>query len=302
MNKACIFFKISDLTMHLPRNYKRYPEITAEKNLVFDERYGKYTRADVFFKKKEQGKYPVLVNVHGGGFVKGDKRHRRAISCYFAQNGWFVLNINHRLSPPYIFPAGIEDTINAINYLEEIKEKYNLDLDRIVISGDSAGAYYAAAAVVASKNEEYRKALRLPECRLNAAAFLGFCGPYELENLLSRKSPLNVARNVADAMVGYKIKPDLSNLKDFPDYPYLNLIPYINADFPESYLVISEKDSFCGGQGEMLAAKLSELDVKHHCYLANGKGEVHCFHLFPWKENTKRCLSAVSLWAKKFTE
>ena len=53
MNKACVFFKLSDLIMHYPRNYKKYPDIKRIKNFVYDESIGNYGKADLYIKEKK---------------------------------------------------------------------------------------------------------------------------------------------------------------------------------------------------------------------------------------------------------
>ena len=47
------------------------------------------------------GKYPVMFYVHGGGFVAGDKYYRRALSCWHALLGHFVVNVNYGLGPDF---------------------------------------------------------------------------------------------------------------------------------------------------------------------------------------------------------
>lgn len=296
MNKAGVFFKFSDLIMHYPRNYKKYPSVIVEKGISFDDRYGRFTKADIFYKNAE-GKRPVLVNVHGGGFVKGDKRHRATFCAYFADMGWFVLNINYRL-PPHTFPAGIEDTVSALNLLPGLFEKYNLDLDKIVITGDSAGAYYAAAGAVAATNEDFRIGLSLPELKVKIRAFAGFCGAYHLEKLLAAKFPLNMAESVAEALLGYKLDANPGSIKDFVYADYINLLPFVTKDFPESFILYSKYDAFCGGQGELLEEKLISEGVKHTTYIAKEKNDIHCYHLFPFHKGTKPCMDAAAAFLK----
>ena len=126
MRKSRIFFKISDLIFHYPRNYKRYPSVTRINNLVYDDRFGNYTKADIYFNKElKQGAFPVFVNIHGGGFVRGDKRHRSAFAPILPITaGLFITStIALRRLP---LPAGIEDTINALNYLHTLAENMTL--------------------------------------------------------------------------------------------------------------------------------------------------------------------------------
>lgn len=294
MRKSRIFFKISDLIFHYPRNYKRYPSVTRINNLVYDDRFGNYTKADISFNKElKQGAFPVFVNIHGGGFVRGDKRHRSAFCANLANNGWFVYNINHRLAPAYPLPAGIEDTINALNYLHTLAEKYDLDLNKIVISGDSAGAFYALAAVAAAYSEEFTQALNLPKYNGSFASLLTFCGLYDIKNALCKESPFGMAKDVAECLTGIKIKKDFSNIDNFPLIKYMSPADFANEKWPPAYIVLATNDAFCGGQGEMLEQKLKKAGVKVQTYVADKYNEFHCFHLLPFLKASKECMKAV---------
>lgn len=295
MRKSRIFFKVSDLIFHYPRNYKKYPNVTRKNNLVFDERYGNYTKGDIYYNaQNKKGKYPIFVNVHGGGFVRGDKRHRSTFSASMANRGWFVFNINHRLAPQYPLPAGIEDTINALNFLYTIADEYDLDLNKIVISGDSAGAYYALAAVAATYSDEMTKALSLPKFKGKITALVAFCGLFDIKNALCKKSPLGMAKDIAECLMGIKINKDFSNINEFPLIDSISPLDYINNKWPKTYIVKAVNDAFCGGQAELLEEKLKEKGIKVQSYFANKYKEIHCFHLLPYSKAANECMTEVN--------
>ena len=285
MNKACLFFKISDITRHYPRNYKKYPDITVEKNYVYKEGYGKYTAADLFYKPGLPS-YPVLVNVHGGGFVKGDKVHRKALCCEFAREGYFVYNVNYRLAPQYAFPAGVEDVVDALDKLPELAEKFPLDLSTVVLTGDSAGAFYSAAGVLSSTSEAYRRAANVRTPKVVPTAYMGFCGAYRLEDLLFMKTPLNVSYDIADALFHGKFHGNTDTIKSQPHFAATNLVSYVDERFPKTFLLYSKSNTFCGGQGELLSEKLRNSGVQTEEFIARGKKDGHCFHLFPFHKTT----------------
>lgn len=297
MNKACVFFKISDLVMHYPRNYKKYPDVTRVKNFVYDEKFGNFTRADLLYLTNQTSKRPIVVNVHGGGFVKGDKRHRRAICSEYARLGYFVYNVNYRTAPDYPLPNGCYDVVNAINKLPSLADEYSLDLNKIVFTGDSAGAFYAASAVLACVSEEYRKLLGVAEPLVKPTAFMGFCGAYRLGDILKRKTPLNIAASIADALMGEKC--DIKVVDKHPNFVYTDLIPYVNETFPKSLLVYSTHDDFCGGQGELMREKLISSGVSVETFVATGEKDIHCFHLLPKHKTTPACMEKVRDYLKK---
>ncbi|MGI8485561.1 MAG: alpha/beta hydrolase [Thermomicrobiales bacterium] len=89
----------------------------------------------------------VVVVVHGGGWVGGDKadEHREYISRILAQNGFVAISVNYRLAPDDVYPAAIDDLEAAITWLREPVQVASLDIDpaRIGVLGDSSGAQLA---------------------------------------------------------------------------------------------------------------------------------------------------------------
>lgn len=284
MNKACVFFKFSDITMHLPRNYKRYPDVQKVKNYAYDERYGNYTKADFYF-LPDRTKYPVVVNVHGGGFVKGGKQYRKSICCEYAREGFFVYNVNYRLAPQYPMPSAVFDVINALNKLPELAKDYPLDLSNVTLTGDSAGAFYALAAVIASFNDNFRREPGFPLPLVKPTAFMGFFGTYRPGELLHKKMPMNMAIDIASALFGKKIK-DVSEVENDPIYPYIDLVRFADERMPATFLVYSEHDDLCGGQGEALYEKLVSANVDVKNVVCTEENDFHCFHLLPKHKST----------------
>lgn len=89
------------------------------------------------------GKRPVFFYIHGGGFVVDDKESRQLRILPFIARDWIVVNINYRLSHEAKAPAAVADCLKALDWVFENAEKYQIDTDRIVVSGDSAGGHLA---------------------------------------------------------------------------------------------------------------------------------------------------------------
>lgn len=299
MNKACVFFKFSDITMHLPRNYKRYPDVTKVKNFVYDDRYGTYTKADLYFLPGKKT-YPVIVNVHGGGFVKGGKQYRKSICCEFAREGFFVYNVNYRLAPQYPMPAAFFDVINAVNKLPLLAKNYPLDLTNVTLTGDSAGAFYALSAVVSSMNEDFRQGLALPTLNVKPTAYMGFFGTYRPGELLQKKMPMNMAIDIASALFGKKIK-DVDEVKGDPIYSFIDLVSFVNDKMPRSFLVYSTHDNLVAGQGEALYDKLVDLHVPVKNVVCEKENDFHCFHLLPRHKSTPHVMAETKEFLKEIT-
>ena len=92
---------------------------------------------------------PVLLFVHGGGFVQGDKGGAHswanaAVGRLAARTGWIGAVINYRLAPDHGWPAGSQDVAAAIGFLADTVASFGGDPARIVAMGTSAGAVHVA--------------------------------------------------------------------------------------------------------------------------------------------------------------
>ena len=95
------------------------------------------------------GPWPILVFVHGGGFLKGEKgiaeRWPNAnVGRMAAESGFLGVVINYRLAPENVFPAGAEDVAATVDWLKANVAAHNGDPAKIVLMGTSAGAVHVA--------------------------------------------------------------------------------------------------------------------------------------------------------------
>ncbi len=111
--------------------------------------YGVHTRhrLDVYLPQRP-GPHPVLVWLHGGGFVRGDKLHRRNIGYWGAHEGFVTALPNYRLAPDNRWPSGAEDVVAVWSWLRGHVYQFGGDPERIVLAGESAGAAHVAAATL----------------------------------------------------------------------------------------------------------------------------------------------------------
>ncbi len=256
---------------------------TAYKGVDFvvekDIRYGKDGACllDTYHVKNDGSKYPVMLYIHGGGFVAGDKHHRRGHSRWIANMGYFVVNINYALSPEYKFPTMLKHLVQALNWVGDNAEKYNLDLDRMVVSGDSAGGYSAAMLACICTNKALQDRIGVSTGLKFGGAVLN-CGIYDVGAALQANTPFDL---------GGKILKDMTGIakKDFATYEYKDIcapIDYVTSSFPKTFVTYAKKDFFCGGQGERMIEKLKELGVYHEEYHSTKFTSNHCFSL-GWK-------------------
>jgi len=122
-------------------------------SITRDHRYGtdERHRLDIF-NKASQKQAPVLVFVHGGGFVMGDKRAPDLpfydnIGNFAVLSGYVGVTMTYRLAPAHPWPAGSEDVAAAVKWLRANVGNHGGDPTRIFLMGQSAGAVHVAGYV-----------------------------------------------------------------------------------------------------------------------------------------------------------
>ena len=97
---------------------------------------------------KGAGPHPVLLYIHGGGWIAGSARTHKKVAAELAARGYLTFNLDYRLAPEHQFPAGIDDCVFATNWISENAKRWNGDAKRMAVGGDSAGGNLAAAAAI----------------------------------------------------------------------------------------------------------------------------------------------------------
>ena len=277
------------------RKFKK--NVIVEKEIIYDESDPEVCTLNTYVSKEPTDKKrPVVFIVHGGGFVAGDKKYRRCLSSWFATNtDAFVVNVNYGLGPKYLFPTPLAQLVKALDWVYDNAEKYNLDLDRFLATGDSSGGYYVAELAALQGSEYMQQKLGL-KAKVDIKALLLNCGIYDINRALSVKVLFNMTEGVCNHFTGSKVK----DIKENPYFDVISPLPNINEKFPASCVVYAEQDFFCGGQGEDLVAKLNELGVYNEVYFSTRFAANHTFQS-TWKG--KEAVEANNLFmdfAKRF--
>lgn len=118
---------------------------------AIDQAYGDdpRQRLDLYAPDAADGPVPILLWVHGGGFLRGEKSSpdhpfNAHAGRWAARSGMLGAVMNYRLAPDHVWPAGGEDVGHAVDWLRVHAAEYGGDPDRIVLIGTSAGAVHLA--------------------------------------------------------------------------------------------------------------------------------------------------------------
>lgn len=287
---AKLIFDIDDnVKGFVTNNYKSSNKIYETTDIVYCPEEGEICNLDLF--KPElvvDVKLPVIINVHGGGWVTGDKRWRVAQGKIFADMGTCVINVNYGLSPAYKYHQSLRHIFLALRWLEDNAEEYKLDLDNVFVMGDSAGGQIACQVCATLHNKDFLARLGVEPINFRIKGALLNCGAYDFDDLL--KNPM--ANDIIKDMTGKEV--DLIDEYEYKDILYT--IPWVDEDFPKKvFISYGKNDVFVGKHHLALLKRLDELKKSYVTYCGTFPG-LHCFHLFYKMSESK----AMYVEAKKY--
>ncbi|MGJ5203810.1 alpha/beta hydrolase [Bradyrhizobium sp. HKCCYLR20261] len=147
------------------------PPLAHERELRLPTRDGAVIDARLYAPRRPDvaDPMPVLLYMHGGGFVVGSLESHQPLCRGLAQDsGAAVLSIAYRLAPEHRFPTAFEDCVDALGWIGREGPALGLDPRRVAIGGDSAGGTLAAALAIAARDDR-----GLPQPVLQVLAYPG---------------------------------------------------------------------------------------------------------------------------------
>jgi acetyl esterase/lipase len=100
-------------------------------------------KLDLYQPREPKGPTPVVMLIHGGGWVEGSKEGSVLEVFPYLQMGFSVVNVEYRLGRVSLAPAAVEDCLCALHWIGHNAAKYNFDLNKVVVTGGSAGGHLA---------------------------------------------------------------------------------------------------------------------------------------------------------------
>lgn len=277
-DKAYIeFLRISSNVLELGLYALLYKKFDNMEKTV-DVRYqkdGKRTYLDIIKSgDSAEKKQPLMIYIHGGGWVSGLRQVRRFYCQDWAKNGFVCANIDYDYANDAKHPQHIRQIFKGIEYALDNAERYGIDTSRIAVAGESAGGYFAAlVAAVASHKElydllgidfKYRESFTV-----DATVLLS--GIYDPERSLDTNFPnmkaflkafCNLSSDELKGADGEKMKNILA-----PSY-------YTDEKFPPSFIVGSKFDLLLP-ESQSFHEELDSAGVKNGIYICGGINGVH---------------------------
>ena len=135
------------------------PEIGGNvDDLLIQPHEGQDLTVDIHIPKGE-GPFPILIYLHGGGWILGSPKTHRRLGHRFAEAGYLVFNVHYRLAPEHPFPAAYDDCVQALAWVKANAQRYGGDVGQIVMGGDSAGGNLTAAVASQQADDDVKAVL-----------------------------------------------------------------------------------------------------------------------------------------------
>lgn len=141
---------------------KRIETLTLPKGVVEsnDHQYiddgNVYHQIDVYYPEGAE-KLPVVIDIHGGGWMYGDKELNKPYCLTIASKGNVVFNMSYRLCPDVTADEQLRDIGKAMQWIRDNLDNYPCDKDNICLTGDSAGGMLACFTAMLSESAKMRE-------------------------------------------------------------------------------------------------------------------------------------------------
>ncbi len=235
--------------------------VTVERDVAYVTNGHERQRLDVYVPAGE-GKRPLLVWVHGGGWQGGNKDRSPAIAAL--NQGCVVASINYRLSQHATFPAQIQDCQAAIRWLKGNAEKYRIDAERVCVWGASAGGHLVALLGMASDTKAWEPIGEHRDQSPRVQCVIDWFGPADF-SLFGE-----VVAN-SDNVIGKLIGPTNGDANE--KFKVASPVTYASKDDPPFLIMHGDRDPLVPlRQSERLQEALQAAGVKVQLVVLPGAG------------------------------
>ncbi len=267
-----------------------------DKNIEYIQkiRYGhaKANVANIMYRRDLEGvKKPVLLYIHGGGWISGKLNLRNQYIQEYAKLGFFSFSIDYTVAPQAIYPTPIQEIFNALDWLYDNKDIYNVDLDNVLVAGESAGSYFIAMLAELKNNPEKMEKIGVSSKyinKINIKALVSICGAIDLRRIVDKSKKQSKFPDIklfAEAFVG-------KSGKEFNEWITSeaadDACPKITPSFPPTFVVWATADYLRYDSFDIMK-EFDENKVEYAQFEANKEIKNHAWAIMTQFPTAKLC-------------
>ncbi|GAB3265321.1 alpha/beta hydrolase [Arthrobacter pigmenti] len=213
---------------------------------------------DLYYPSGTASSLPTVVWIHGGAWISGGAADNVPYFELIAQRGYTVIGLDYSLGPERTYPTAVHQLNDALAYINTHADRLNVDPDKIVLAGDSAGAQLATQLSTLTTNPAYANEVGIKPA-LSPGQLRGVvlnCGIYDVTTMLETKGLLGWGDGIAIwAYTGTR------NFDRSPAVDQMSTIRHVTQAHPPVYISGGNADPLTKDQSVPFAARLRELGV-----------------------------------------
>jgi len=252
------------------------PEVERIKNISYGP-FGRRNRLDVYRRKDHPTNCPILFQIHGGGWVIGNKDQQAIpLMQHLTARGWVCVSTNYRLSPRATFPEHLIDLKRALAWTREHAREYGGDPNFILITGGSAGGHLTALVALTQNDPEYQPGFESADTSVYAA--VPYYGIYDFvgrNNVRSKFGARGMQRFLERSVMKTKLAEDPEG------WAKASPIDRITPDDPPLFVIHGSNDTLVPVAEARHFVEKYRATVDEPLVYAELPGAQHAFDLFP---------------------
>jgi acetyl esterase/lipase len=285
----------------LPVLVHRRKGVKVVRHIEYARAAGRHLRLDVTVPSAPvpagRARRPALMQIHGGGWVMGDKREQGLpLLNHMAAQGWVGFNVNYRLSPAAAFPDHLVDLKRALAWIKDHADDYGVDPDFVCVTGGSAGGHLTALMGLTANDPVFQPGFE--DADTTVAAAVPFYGIYDFTDAGAFGQDPELFRRFLEPVVMHAF------LADEPErFEQASPIHHLREDAPPFLVVHGDRDTLAPvADARTFVERLRRVSAAPVLY-AEMAGAQHAFEVFPSLrtahviEGVERFLS--TLWARR---
>jgi acetyl esterase/lipase len=238
---------------------------------------GKRFLLDVYQPRESVTGAPVLLQIHGGAWMIGEKEQQGIpLMQHMAERGWVCVAINYPLSPKARWPAHIVAAKRAVGWIRENIHTYGGDPSFLAVTGGSAGGHLAALLALTQNDAKLQPGFEDVDTSVQA------CSPhYGVYDFAATSGQRSSSYRLERMIARHVFAKDMDPVNFLDEYIAASPLDRVTDQAPPFFVIHGEHDSLVPvGEAREFVRRLRETSPNPVAY-AEIPGAQHAFDVFP---------------------